>query len=307
MSTKKIKEHIRNTKEIVRITNVMFLLAASKLSKVRKRRQQARRYFKELLHLVSLANANVKKKEISLLMQRPTRNLLYVIITPDRGFCGDLPSKINRWATAAAEEQQTRLAKESGGKLPPIGYLTVGKKGRDYITRTNRTLVKAFSNTEPTWALALEVTQIIVEAFLNETVDAAFIVYAKSDLETPRPVVEQLVPVSLSQFSLAVATEQEPVEPAALDVLYFYAPKLENIFPKLVHSYLVSHIYGALLEGTLSEHTTRMVAMRQATKKAKEALDDLTVAYHVARQAQITNDLLEIISAAEAVQQELFP
>ena len=96
MSTKKIKEHIRNTKEIVRITNVMFLLAASKLSKVRKRRQQARRYFKELLHLVSLANANVKKKEISLLMQRPTRNLLYVIITPDRGFCGELPSKINR-------------------------------------------------------------------------------------------------------------------------------------------------------------------------------------------------------------------
>ena len=307
MSTKKIKQHIRNTKEIVRITNVMFLLAASKLSKVRKRRQQARRYFKELLHLVSLANANVKKKEIGLLTQRPTRNLLYVIITPDRGFCGGLPSTINRWATAAAEERQTHLAKELGGKLPPIGYLIVGKKGRDYIIRTKRTLVKTFSNTEPTWALALEITQIIVEAFLNEEVDAAFIVYAKSDLETPRLVEEQLVPVSLSQITLAVATGQEPVEPAAADILYFYSPKLENIFPKLVHSYLVSHIFGALLEGTLSEHVTRMVAMQQATKKAKEALDDLTVAYHVARQAQITNDLLEIASAAEALQQEFFP
>jgi len=232
---------------------------------------------------------------------------LYVIITPDRGFCGGLPSMINRWATASAEEQQTHLAKELGGKLPPIGYLIVGKKGRDYIIRTKRTLVKAFSNTEPTWALALEITQIIVESFLNEAVDAAFIVYAKSDLETPRLVEEQLVPVSLSQISLAVATEQEPVEPAAADILYFYSPKLENIFPKLVHSYLVSHIYGALLEGTLSEHVTRMVAMQQATKKAKEALDDLTVAYHVARQAQITNDLLEIASAAEALQQEFFP
>ena len=306
MSIRKIKQHIRTAKEIVRITNVMFLIAASKLSKVRKRRQQARRYFKELLHLVSLANANVKKKEIGLLTQRPTRNLLYVIITPDRGFCGGLPSMINRWATAAAEEQQTHLAKELGGKLPPIEYLIVGKKGREYIIRTKRTLVKAFSNTEPTWALALEITQIIVESFLNEAVDAAFIVYAKSDLETPRLVEEQLVPVSLSQISLAVATEQEPVEPAAADILYFYSPKLENIFPKLVHSYLVSHIYGALLEGTLSEHVTRMVAMQQATKKAKEALDDLTVAYHVARQAQITNDLLEIASAAEALQQEFF-
>lgn len=280
----------------------MFLVAASKLSKVRKRRQQASRYFKELLHLVSLANANVKKKEIGLLTQRPTRNLLYVIITPDRGFCGGLPSTINRWATATAEKQQTHLAKESGAKLPSIGYLIVGKKGRDYIIRTNRTLVKAFSNTEPTWALALEITQIIVEAFLNEAVDAAFIVYAKSGRETPRLVEEQLVPVSLSQISLAVATEQEPVEPAAQNILYFYSPTLENIFPKLVHSYLVSHIYGALLEGTLSEHVTRMVAMQQAAKKAKEALDDLTVAYHVARQAQITNDLLEIASAAEALQ-----
>lgn len=307
MSIRKIKQHIRTTKEIVRITNAMFLVAASKLSKVRKRRLQARRYFKELVHLVSLANANVKKKEISLLTQRPTRNLLYVIITPDRGFCGGLPSTINRWATATAEEQQTRLAKESGGKLPPIGYLIVGKKGRDYIIRTNRTLVKAFSNTEPTWAVALEITQIIVEAFLDETADAAFIVYAKSELETPRLVEEQLVPVSLSQISLAVATEQEPGEPAGADILYFYAPKLENIFPKLVDSYLVSHIYGALLEGTLSEHTIRMMAMKQATKKAKEMLDDLTVAYHVARQAQITNDLVEITSAAEALQQELFP
>ncbi len=92
MSVREIKKHIRSTKEIARITNVLYLLAASRLSKVRKRREQAQRYFKELLHLVSLADANVKKKEISLLTRRPTRNMLYVVITPDMGYCGGLPS-----------------------------------------------------------------------------------------------------------------------------------------------------------------------------------------------------------------------
>ncbi len=305
MSVREIKKHIRSTKEIARITNVLYLLAASRLSKVRKRREQAQRYFKELLHLVSLADANVKKKEISLLTRRPTRNMLYVVITPDMGYCGGLPSTLNRLATTSAEEQQSRLAKETGGKLPTIRYLTVGKKGRDYIIRTNRNLVKEYTKAEPTWELTREITQIIVEAFHKEEVDAVFIVYAKSNLEMPKPIVEQILPVSLSQISLSVATEQEPVEPVT-DILYFYAPKLENIFPELVLHYLASLIYGALLEGAISEHTARMVAMKHAAKKAKETLDDLSVAYNVARQAQITGDLLEIMSAAEALREKLF-
>ena len=312
MSIREIKKHIHATKEIVRITNVMFLQAASKLSKARKRREQAQRYFKEILHLVSFASANVKKKDIDLLTWRPTRTMLYVVITPDRGFCGGLPSTINRWATTSAEEQQNRMAKESSGILPTIRYLTVGKKGRDYITRTNRDLVKAFINTQPTWALAMEIAQISVEAFHKEEADAVFIVYAQFDLQRPKPVVEQILPVSLSQINLPV--EREPREPATEkkssfdeNILYFYAPPLENIFPGLVLRYVISHVYGALLEGIISEQHARMVAMKDATKKAKETLDDLKVAYNVARQAQITNDLLEVISAAEALGQQLFP
>jgi F-type H+-transporting ATPase subunit gamma len=313
MSIREIKKHIRTTKEIARITNGMYLLATSRISKVRKRREQAGRYFKEVLLLASIAHANVKKKDISLLTQRPTRTLLYVVVTPEQGFCGGLPSSINRWATTCAEEQQTRMAHKADGKLPTIRYLTVGKKGRDYIIRSKRNLAKAFTNTEPTWALAMEITQIIVEAFHNGEVDAAFIVYAQADLEAPKPVVEQLLPVSLSRLHLSATLKQEPVEVATeikrrSDAYVFYSPDLESIFPGLVLRSLISRIYWALLEGALSEHTARMVAMKQAAKKAKEALDDLTLAYNVARQAQITSDLLEITAAAEALQQQqLFP
>ena len=91
------------------------------------------------------------------------------------------------------------------------------------------------------------------------------------------------------------------------DSLYFYAPKLEDIFPELVLRSLISQIYRTLLEGAISENTARMVSMKHAAKKAKETVDDLTVAYNQARQAQITKDLLEIISAAEALRQQLFP
>jgi F-type H+-transporting ATPase subunit gamma len=308
MSTREVKKHIRAIKEIARITNVMYLLAVSRIAKVRKSHKQAHRYFKEIVHLVLLADANVKKKDISLLTWRPIRNLLYVVITPDQGFCGGLPSKINRWVTTSAQEQQNRMAQASGGKRPTMSYLAVGKKGRDYLIRTNCNLVKAFTNTQPTWALAMQIAQIIVKALHKEEADAVFIVYAKSDLETPKLVVEQILPVSLSQISLCVATEQESGELATetkrlstTDILYFYNPRLETIFPQLVLRYLISQIYGALLEGAISEHTARMLAMKDATKKAKETLDDLTVAFNVARQAQITTDLLEITSAAEAL------
>ena len=287
----------------------MYLLAATRLSKVRVRREHGRRYFKEILRLLTIANTHAKKKDSSLLIQRPIRNMLYIVITPNQGFCGGLPSSINRIAVISAEEQQNHIAKETGGKSPTIGYLTVGKKGRDYFTRTKRNLVKEFTNTQPTWALAMEITQIIVAPFQREEFDAVFIVYAQSDLTMPKPVVEQLLPINLS-----LVAEQEPFETATdVDkyseeyILYFFAPKVELIFPDLVLRYLVCRIYAALLEGAKSENTARMIAMKQATERAKEALDHLVVVYNVARQAQITENLLAIVSAAEALQEELFP
>jgi F-type H+-transporting ATPase subunit gamma len=315
MLTRDIKKHIRKTQEIVRITNVMYLLAASRMARVRRLREQARCYFREMGRLLALAHAHLKKQDLSLLTPRPARTLWYVVITPDQGFCGGLPSTINRWATTCAQEQQKRMAQQAGGKLPTIGYLTVGKKGSDYLKRTNQHLVQVFPHTELTWAFALQITQVILEAFDKEAVDAVFLVYAKPDRETPQLVVEQLVPLSFLPGSLGEATGQEAVTavtaatetPRRLDAYTFFVPKVERIFPQLVFHFLVSHIYVALLEGAMSEYTARMVAMKQATTKAREALEDLTRAYNTARQAQITNELLEITSAAEALREQLFP
>ncbi|HXZ05049.1 MAG TPA: ATP synthase F1 subunit gamma [Ktedonobacteraceae bacterium] len=309
MSIREIKKHIRTTKEIVRITNVMYLLAASRLAKVRIRSKHGLWFYQEILRLVTIASTHAKKKDSNLLVQRPIRNMLYIVVTPNQGFCGGLPSNLNRLAAISAEEMQNHIAKETSGILPTIAYLTIGKKGREYITRTNRNLIKDVTNTEPTWSLAIEITQIIVELFQREEFDAVFIVYAQSELTMPRPVVEKLLPINLS-----LVAEQEPprigthVDRYSKEyILYFFAPEVELIFPDLVLKFLACKIYVALLEGAKSENTARMIAMKHATDRAKEILDQLSVVYNVARQAQITADLLEITSAAEALQGEHFP
>jgi len=244
-----------------------------------------------------------------LLVQRPVRNMLYIVVTPNQGFCGGLPSLLNRLAVISAEEQQDHITRETGGISPSVRYLTIGKKGREYFTRTNRNLMKAFTSTEPTWSLAIEIAQIVVELFQREEIDTAFIVYAQSELTMPKPVVEKLLPIDLS-----LVAEQVPTRASAdVDkysqeyILYFFAPKVELIFPDLVYQYLVCQIYIALLEGLKSEHVARMIAMKNATERAKEMLNQLAVVYNVARQAQITEDLLEITSAAEALREEHFP
>jgi F-type H+-transporting ATPase subunit gamma len=308
MSIREIKKHIRATREIVRITNVMYLLAANRLSKVRVRSTYGLRYFKEIQRLLTIASTHAKKKDSDLLIQRPIRNMLFIVVTPNQGFCGGLPSALNRLTVFSAEEQQNHIAKETGEIPPSIRYLTVGKKGRDYFTRTNRNVMKEFTNIEPTWSLAMEIAQIVVEPFQREEFDAVFIVFAQSDPTMPKPIVEKLLPVNLSlvtgQVPPRIATDIDSYSEEY--ILYFFAPKVELIFPVLVLRYLVCQIYVALLEGAKSENLARMIAMKHATEKAKETLDHLQVVYNFARQAQITEDLLEIMSAAEALREEHF-
>ncbi len=184
----------------------MYLLAVSKLSKERVRIKHGLRYFTEIQRLVTIANTHTKKKDSNLLIQRPIRNMLYIVVTPNQGFCGGLPSVLNCLAVFSAEEQQSHIAKETGGIPPTVGYFTVGKKGHDYFSRTNRPLLKEFAYTEPIWSLAMEITQIVVELFQKEEIDAVFLVYAQSESMTPKPIVEKLLPINLSMITEQVST-----------------------------------------------------------------------------------------------------
>src|SRR5437870_2024969 len=169
-STREIRRRIRSVKNIAQITKAMQMVASSKMRRAQERVQQSRPYSEQLRGLVSrlgtVAGEDVGE-EVALLAQRPVRNIGFILITPDRGLCGALPSNINRKAMSTALEQQTRLAQQ--GERPNIEYVAVGRKGRDFIVRTQQRLLAEFTNygDRPSLNDATAIAQVAMDDFLK--------------------------------------------------------------------------------------------------------------------------------------------
>jgi F-type H+-transporting ATPase subunit gamma len=298
-STREIRQRIKSIKNIAKITKAMQMVATSKMRRAQERVEQARPYAEQLQQLVSrmalissdsdpdLAN------ELTLLKERPVRNVGIVLISPDRGLSGALPSNVNRMAATTAKELQSRYTEQ--GQSPPVNFVGVGRKGRDFIVRSQQRLLAEFTNygDRPSINDATAIAQVAVNAFLSREVDIVYLVYAKFvNTVTQQPVALQLLPV------------QPPVEEAnskKSTVDYIYEPNAGEIFKALLPRYVDILVYQALLETVSSQLSAQMIAMKNATDSANELLGDLTLTYNKARQSSITMQILEVVSGAEAL------
>jgi F-type H+-transporting ATPase subunit gamma len=293
-STREIRRRIRSIKNIAQITKALQMVASSKIRRAQDRVQQSRPYAEHLLELVShLANAQGDDDgdEIALLEQRPVRNIAFVILSPDRGNCGALPSNINRKAATAALEQ--RNAHTQRDQRPDIQYIAVGRKGRDFIIRTQQHLIAEFTNIgdRPSMNDATAIAQVAMDAFLKEEVDVVYMVYPKFvNTVTQLPTVVQLLPVQ--------PPEKKEGEQTKID--YIYEPSPNEIYQALLPRYVDTLIYQAMLELVASQYSAQMVAMKNATDNANELLQDLSLTYNKARQAAITTQILEVVSGSQA-------
>jgi F-type H+-transporting ATPase subunit gamma len=286
---------MRSIKNMAQITRAMQMVASSKMRRAQERVQESRPYTEQLRELVSRL-ARVAGEDIGdeaeLLRRRPVRNVGYLLVTPDRGLSGALPSNINRKAAASALEIQNNLAKE--GQRPGMHYIAVGRKGRDFVVRSQQQLVAEFTNygDRPSINDASAIAQVAVDAFLKEEVDVVYLVYPKFvNTVTQTPVVVQLLPVEPPADQ---GGQPEKVE-------YIYEPNPEEIFQALLPRYVDVQVYQALLETVASFYSAQMVAMKNATDSANDLLQDLTLTYNKARQAAITTQILEVVSGAEAL------
>ena len=292
-STREIRRRIRSVKNTAQITKAMQMVASSKMRRAQERVQQARPYSEQIRGMVSrLANAAGEDigEGAALLTQRPVRKIGYVLITPDRGLCGALPSNINRRAASSALEQQNQLARQ--GERPAIDYIAVGRKGRDFIIRTQQHLVAEFTNygDRPSLTDATAIAQVAVDAFLQGEVDIVYLVYPKFiNTVTQLPVVVQLLPVQPPEAEQS--DERKLVE-------YLYEPDAKSLFQALLPRYVDIQVYQALLETIASFYSAQMVAMKNATDSANELIQDLTLTYNKARQASITTQILEVVAGA---------
>lgn len=294
-STQAIRRRIRSTKNIAQITKAMQMVASSRMRRAQERVQQSRPYSERLRDLVShLANAGSDEvgDEVALLQQRPVRNIAFLVLSPDRGLSGALPSNINRKAATAALEQQNTLAES--GQRPNIHYIAVGRKARDFIVRTEQHLVAEFTNigNQPSMNDATAIAQVAMDIFLKEEADVVYMVYPKFiNTVTQQPTAVQLLPVQ--------PPEKKEDEGKSID--YIYEPSANEIYKALLPRYVDIQVYQAMLELVASQLSAQMVSMKNATDNANELVQDLNLTYNKARQSAITTQILEVVSGAEAL------
>src|SRR5436305_9814300 len=285
-STREVRRRIRSVKNTAKITKAMQMVATRKMRRAQERVEQARPYAEQLRELVSrLArisgdNDPSLANELALLKERPVRNIGIVLISPDRGLSGALPSNVNRMAATTAQELVRRYTER--GQSAPVSYVGVGRKGRDFIVRTQQNLLAEFTNygDRPSIHDATAIAQVAVNAFLSQEVDVVYLVYAKFvNTVTQQPVAVQLLPVQ-------PPAEEENSKKSTVD--YIFEPNAGEIFKALLPRYVDILVYQALLETVSSQLSAQMIAMKNATDSANELLGDLTLTYNKARQAAIT-------------------
>ncbi|MBV8695567.1 MAG: ATP synthase F1 subunit gamma [Ktedonobacteraceae bacterium] len=293
-SLRDIRRRIRTTKNMAQITKAKQMVASSKMRRAQERVQQARPFAEQIRDLVSrLADASLGEVSTGteLLAKRPIHNIGFIVITPDRGLCGALPSNINRKAMSSALDLQRQVAEQ--GERPNLAFIAVGRKGRDFIVRTQQSLIGEFINygDKPSLANARAIARVAVDAFVKAEVDAVYLVYAKFiNTVSQQPISVQLLPVE--------PPAQEKNEDRKKSVDYIYEPDPATIFTALLPRYVDILVYQAMLEAVASEQSASMVAMKNATDNANELIQDLTLTYNKARQQAITTQILEVVSGA---------
>ncbi len=294
-SLRDIRRRIGSVKNTAQITKAMQMVASSKMRRAQERVQQARPFAEQIRELVSrLAEASGEDigEGVALLTQRPVHNVGFIILSPDRGLSGALPSNINRKVITSSQEVQRDSANNNGGSTK-VEYIAVGRKGRDFILRSQLPLIAEFTNygDRPTLADARAIAQVATDAFLKGEVDAVYLVYAQYvNTVTQRPVTTQLLPVT--------PPSREEQEEQRHNVDYIYEPDARTLFQALLPRYVDVLVYQALLETIASFYSAQMVAMKNATDSAQDLVEDLTLTYNKARQAAITTQILEVVAGS---------
>jgi F-type H+-transporting ATPase subunit gamma len=286
-SLREMRLRIRSVKNIAQVTRALEAVSASKVRKAQQAVLATRAYANKAKEILAdLANQPGGPALLHpLLTARPeVKAIEIVLITGDRGLAGAYNTNIVREALLFAR-----------GQSAPVRWLTVGRKGRDLIFRRRGNIVAEFSNlpAAPTAVHIAPIARAAIDDFLSGAVDEVYIAYTDF-VNTLRlvPTVRRLLP-----FGAEEVTGDVPLS----GIPFIYEPNQEELLNVIVPRFAQLQILQAVLESLASEHSARMVAMRNATDNAEDLIGSLTLDYNKARQLSITSDLLDIVGGAEAL------
>jgi F-type H+-transporting ATPase subunit gamma len=284
-SLKDIRKRIGSVKNTQQITKAMKMVAAARLRKAQEGIETLRPYSYRLRDVIAELAYRSDFSDHPLLEQRESKNVEILVLTSDRGLCGGFNANINR-ATS-------RYIKENEKGHENIVLDIVGRKGNEYFKRRETPIKNYFEDVVANVNLenASTIAEKVMGDFLEGELDAVYVVYNEfKSAITQEIVVEQLLPIVPASYDDdANATD------------FIYEPSKEAVMDAVLPRHLTVQIYRMLLESLASEMGARMSAMDSATNNAGDLIDRLTLQYNRARQANITAELMEIISGAEAV------
>lgn len=280
-----LRRRIRAVKSTQQITKAMKMIAASRLRKSQERIVNARPYANETLRVLQNLASRTDPDAHPLLAVREEQAALLVVITADKGLCGSFNTNIIK-----AAGQQILAA---GGRRVTLAL--VGRKAREFFGRRGFPIVYERSHFFQHLAFddAAAIATVAIEEYCERRADAVYLVYNefKSVLQQ-RVVTEKLLPI-------ARRSVDEASPSARVD--YLYEPDAATLFGQMLPAYVRTEVWRALLESAAAENAARMTAMDAATKNATEMIDALTLYMNKVRQAGITNEIIEVVSGAEAL------
>ncbi|MCA6066150.1 ATP synthase F1 subunit gamma [Chryseobacterium sp. RG1] len=280
---KEIRSRISSISSTMQITRAMKMVSAAKLKKAQDAIVMLRPYSEKLQEIIQNVNSSSDPDQVSIYAQkREVKRVLFIAVTSNRGLAGAFNSSI-------VKELNIQFQNNSQHE---IEVLTIGKKAFDAVRRSR----KVFSNESAvfdnlTFDRIANVTEGVMKSFRDGKFDEVYLIYNKFvNAALQEVTAEQLLPISMPE------TEKSEVETD-----YIFEPNKNEILDNLIPKSIKTQVFKAVLDSVASEHGARMTAMHKATDNAQALKNDLVIFYNKARQAAITNEILEIVSGAEAL------
>jgi F-type H+-transporting ATPase subunit gamma len=281
-STLDLRRRIRSVKNTAQITKAMQMVAAAKMRKAQAAALAGRPYQEMLTRVLAAIQGRVESTSHELLAVRPVKRELILIFSTDKGLCGPLNTNLFREITDLDREQTE--------------YAVMGRKAVQFVARTKRNLTADFALKDTVRFVDIRpIAKFASEKFISGEIDQVRVLYPKFvNTLTQQPVLRNLLPVPAEELDVQGETNASHGE-------YLFEPDAHGVLEAILPHYVAFQLFQMALNARASEHSARMVAMKNATDNAKDLIKDLTLEYNKVRQANITTELLEITTAQLAV------
>lgn len=289
-SLRDIQQKIHGVKKTKQITKAMNMVASAKLRGAQNKIEQFRPYAEKYLEVLSELSVGTDSSSHPLLAVHPQiKTAAIILITSDKGLCGSFNANLCTEAKKLAE------SKKAEGKK--VKFICLGKKGRDFIRKTEFEIMEEYSDimNDIDFRLATTVGKQIIHEYLKEELDEVFILFGKFvNIIRQQPQVTAILPI---RYEAEEANSSQKINKE-----YTFEPSVQGLLSEILPRYVNVLIYRGLLDTSASEHAARMTAMDNATKNCDDLVRNLTLVYNKARQSSITTQLMDIVGGAEALQ-----